>query len=419
MAGVTDMVSKMSQEEFDEYFREYIKTQNYSQSKDTWKELPTWEVGLKISIAVVILLVSLVGNGLVLAALQRKKSLRSVTNLFIINLVIADLLVTLSVTWIQLVDELSNGWLLGPVLCKYNPMLGEVAFISSVLTMTAISMERFFGIVTPFMFCSYKREKMILTAVAIWLTAVAVATPLSVYTEQETRDWVDFREVWCVSRWQSVAPNSEVAASIRKAYFTVRFCILYALPMLIMTAAYSAIMVKLRAKASEITELNHNLQKQKLNSRRRVIFMLIVLLTAFTICWLPVQVFTLLYEHRLHKVYYINGEWELFHKLSFGVKFLANANSACNPVIFICFSQKIRKEQPHIEQLHIEQPHIEQPHIEQPHIKQPHIEQPLIEQPHLEQAHIEQPHIEQPHIEQPHIEQPHIEQPHIKHQRLH
>ena len=43
--------------------------------------------------------------------------------------------------------------------------------------MTAISLERFFGIVTPFMFCSYKREKMILMLITIWITAIAAAAP--------------------------------------------------------------------------------------------------------------------------------------------------------------------------------------------------------------------------------------------------
>lgn len=52
-----------------------------------------------------------------------------------------------------------------------------VAFVVSVLAMTAISLERFFGIVTPFMFCSYKREKMSVLVALIWIIAIAAAVP--------------------------------------------------------------------------------------------------------------------------------------------------------------------------------------------------------------------------------------------------
>ena len=117
--SVSANFSNMSKEELEAFYA----SMPYPKDKNPWRDLPSWELGLKIGVASIITLISLTCNTLVLIVLFKKKSLRNVTNMFIINLAIADLLVTLSTAWIHVVDELSVPWLLGAVLCKYNPMI--------------------------------------------------------------------------------------------------------------------------------------------------------------------------------------------------------------------------------------------------------------------------------------------------------
>lgn len=59
-------------------------------------------------------------------------------------------------------------------MSSYLPVL---AFTASVLTMTAMSLERFHGVVTPFIFINHKKRKVLVAVGMIWVISLAVAMP--------------------------------------------------------------------------------------------------------------------------------------------------------------------------------------------------------------------------------------------------
>ncbi len=81
---------------------------------------PPWEIGIKAVFYAVIIGFSLVGNSLIIMIVYRHKRMRTTTNFYIVNLAIADLLVTVSCTWVHLVDDVTEGWVLGEFFCKFN-----------------------------------------------------------------------------------------------------------------------------------------------------------------------------------------------------------------------------------------------------------------------------------------------------------
>jgi len=110
-----------------------ISLLDYPLATNTWRAAPTWEIALKISFYIPIILVSFIGNGLITIVLLRKKSLQSITNTFILNLTMSDVLVTCTSTWVHMVDDLSSQWVLGPVFCKLNVfMQGKSSVVLSV-----------------------------------------------------------------------------------------------------------------------------------------------------------------------------------------------------------------------------------------------------------------------------------------------
>jgi len=68
----------------------------------------------------VVILLSLIGNVAVLFVVARNKRMHTPTNYFIVNLAISDIMVTSSCTWVHLVDNLTEGWVLGAFFCKLN-----------------------------------------------------------------------------------------------------------------------------------------------------------------------------------------------------------------------------------------------------------------------------------------------------------
>lgn len=79
-----------------------------------------YEVALKVATYCAIIVLSLIGNTLVVYVVWRNHRMRTTTNYFIVNLAISDILVTVCCTWVHLVDDLTEGWVLGAFFCKFN-----------------------------------------------------------------------------------------------------------------------------------------------------------------------------------------------------------------------------------------------------------------------------------------------------------
>lgn len=84
------------------------------------KEVPLWEIIVKSLIYGIITIFSLIGNILIIVIVMKNKNMKTVTNYYIVNLAVADLMVTLTCTWVTLVDDLTEGWILGAFFCKLN-----------------------------------------------------------------------------------------------------------------------------------------------------------------------------------------------------------------------------------------------------------------------------------------------------------
>ncbi|KAH3892524.1 hypothetical protein DPMN_016642 [Dreissena polymorpha] len=82
--------------------------------------VPIWEMAIKITFYIILMMCSLLGNILIIIVVVRSKRMQTTTNYFIVNLAISDLLVTACCSWVRLVDELTEGWVLGNIFCKLN-----------------------------------------------------------------------------------------------------------------------------------------------------------------------------------------------------------------------------------------------------------------------------------------------------------
>jgi len=89
----------------------------------SFKDYPKWETGLKIAVVASMELFAIVGNLLIIVIVARAKKMRSVTNYYIVNMAASDLLVACFPVWMHLVDDVTEGWVVGGFLCKFNPFI--------------------------------------------------------------------------------------------------------------------------------------------------------------------------------------------------------------------------------------------------------------------------------------------------------
>ena len=94
---------------------------------------------------IIIMVFSLIGNYMVIYTVWKKKHMRTITNYYILNLSIADFLITMFVMPLKLLEYAAPcSWNIfnRQALCPFLTYISPVFVFTSVLTLVAISLER-------------------------------------------------------------------------------------------------------------------------------------------------------------------------------------------------------------------------------------------------------------------------------------
>lgn len=142
--------------------------------------VPVGEAAVKITVYTLLILISLIGNTLIVLVVLKNKRMQTTTNYFLVNLAVSDLVVSLSCSWVNLVEDLTEGWVLGAFFCPFNSFAQVTSLVSSILSLTLVACDRFFGIVFA-MKAHIIERKAKPVIIAVWVISVAVASPLLVY----------------------------------------------------------------------------------------------------------------------------------------------------------------------------------------------------------------------------------------------
>ena len=104
----------------------------------------TLEVVVLLSLLFILIgMVGLLGNSLVIMVILLDRKMRqSVTNILIMNLAVADLLIMLFGIPEIVQFMINRGWLLGGSLCRFNRFVLVVSLYVSILSLVSVCIER-------------------------------------------------------------------------------------------------------------------------------------------------------------------------------------------------------------------------------------------------------------------------------------
>ena len=286
----------------------------------------------------VIFFVALFGNSVGLYVVLKKFSSTSVTNLFIGNMAVADLLLTTTIMPFSVAflyrRSLWIGGTLGSITCKTLFYVVPVFISASVFTMMLISFDRFYAIFHPLKGKLFRKPKVLSST--IWVLSFGLMTPyVLLFQTIETQAGV----YYCVQRWPWAPPNDtdwSETYRVLKSFHICVFVIVYALPLSTTIIIYSLICRKLwlRKIPGNVTDTNLAAEKRL---KRKVTRLLVITCVVFAVCWFPVYV--------NHYFRFVRPDQS--HKLPFKVQllfyWLAHANSALNPCLYILLNKRYRK----------------------------------------------------------------------------
>ncbi|XP_069748112.1 P2Y purinoceptor 8-like [Narcine bancroftii] len=275
------------------------------------------------TIYLVIFCISTPLNALSLWLLCCRMSPKTPTMMFSINLAISDLLYSLTLPF-QIVYHWNwNNWLVGDLLCRLVTVLFYGNMHCSILTIMLISVERYLGIVHPLRSSQWRTIKAaVILCLIIWFFVLMVHLPL-MYTELTCKVTV----LNITTCFDIIRHDMFPALIYFYVYYSIQICLFFLFPFIVMVVCYSKIIrTLLKTPAVEMRE-----------SRKQIVYLTIIMLLVFVICYLPTQIIMIVHFVRSSQkrpIYVI-------YKLSLTLNSL---NGCFDPLLYYFASKEFRRK---------------------------------------------------------------------------
>nr|QWV42727.1 long wavelength sensitive opsin [Trox sp. CRS 2021] len=132
---------------------------------------PLWHALLGFAIGV-LGFISVVGNGMVLYIFGGTKSLRTPSNLLVMNLAFSDFLMMACMAPPMVINCYYETWVLGPFFCELYAMFGSLYGCASIWTMTMIALDRYTVIVKGLSAQPLTAKGAMLRILLVWIFSI-------------------------------------------------------------------------------------------------------------------------------------------------------------------------------------------------------------------------------------------------------
>ncbi|XP_030753901.1 5-hydroxytryptamine receptor-like [Sitophilus oryzae] len=139
---------------------------------------PLADVILMSALSVVLglmILVTVIGNVFVIAAILLERNLQNVANYLIVSLAVADLMVACLVMPLGAVYVISNNWIMGPELCDMWTSIDVLCCTASILHLVAIALDRYWAVTNVDYIHTRNGNRIGLMILIIWIIALVVS----------------------------------------------------------------------------------------------------------------------------------------------------------------------------------------------------------------------------------------------------
>ncbi|XP_075210480.1 short neuropeptide F receptor [Lycorma delicatula] len=281
-----------------------------------------------------ICLLGLFGNVLVCYVVGRNRAMHTVTNCFITNLALSDILLCVLAVPFTPLYTFANTWMFGRALCHLVAYAQGTSVYISTLTLTSIAIDRFVVIIHPFK-PRMKLSTCLSIILLIWIFSMCATLPYGIYMHHGPMKGHEDRVFICDENWPS--------ESLRQVYGLLTAIMQFVLPFFIIAFCYVRVSLKLndraRSKPGSKNTRKEEADRERKRRTNRYIKMLIAMVTIFGVSWLPLTVINL-----INDVYIPTGNWRYYTLCFFMVHSLAMSSTCYNPFLYAWLNDNFRKE---------------------------------------------------------------------------
>ncbi|KAG8174766.1 hypothetical protein JTE90_024232 [Oedothorax gibbosus] len=312
---------------------------------------------------IVISVAAIGGNVIVCYIVFAYQRMRSVTNFFIVNLAVGDILMaSLCIPFGFVSNLLLQYWPFGAVMCVVVSYAQAVSVFVSAYTLVAISVDRYIAILYPLRPRMTKLQAKLIIGL-IWIVALLTPMPTAIMSKlEQPQDWIDLNltdRFTCTEAWES---------NTQRYHYSMALMILqYFFPLAVLIFTYTRIAIEVWGKRAPGEAQDARDQRMAASKRKLLSFfslhlslifsdpllsvtllshplsylqmvkMMIVCVFVFTLCWLPFNSLIVIGDqypelYNLPNIIYL---W-------FACHWLAMSHAAYNPVIYFWMNEKYR-----------------------------------------------------------------------------
>ncbi|XP_048848401.1 somatostatin receptor type 5-like [Brienomyrus brachyistius] len=269
-------------------------------------------------IYIVVCIIGLGGNTLVIHIVLHYSKSESVTNIYILNLAIADELFMLGLPFLAIQNALQT-WPFGSFMCRLVLTVDGINQFTSIFCLTVMSIDRYLAVVHPIRSSKWRRPQVAkVVNGTVWAVSFIVVLPVVIYAEVHKNGncnifWPEPTDIW------------------NAAFIIYTSTVEFFLPLLVICLCYLLIVIKIRSSGKKV----HATSTKRRKSERKVTWMVVIVVAVFVFCWLPF--------YALNIINLIVPPPQNLQGLYSFVVVLSYANSCANPIVYGFLSDNFKQ----------------------------------------------------------------------------
>ncbi|KFO33263.1 C-C chemokine receptor type 9 [Fukomys damarensis] len=270
-----------------------------------------------------VFVVGTVGNSLVVLVYWYCARVKTMTDTFLLNLAVADLLflATLPFWAIAAADQ----WKFHTFMCKAVNGLFRMNFYSCALLLVCISVDRYIAIAQAMKAQIWRRKRLVYSKTvccAVWALAAALCIPEILYSQVKRESGA--------AACTMVYPRDD-SARVKFAVLTLKVILGFFLPFLVMAFCYAIII--------------HTLKRAKRSSKHKALKVTTAVLTAFVLSQAPYSCVLLLRTADAYAAFISSCAVSINVDICLQVtQTLAFLHSCLNPVLYVFVGERFRRD---------------------------------------------------------------------------
>ncbi|KAH9512933.1 hypothetical protein Btru_037099 [Bulinus truncatus] len=277
-----------------------------------------------ITLMAVIIALGSFGNILVTIAIVQNKKLRTVSNYFVANLSICDLMFVSIVLPVNMYTYLTDGWQFQPEICKFIGFLGYTLTGTTIMTITLIAWNRYKLVVDVSKYKQlFRKNNMIIMLACTWIVPIVCLQPAV------SGAWGHFGYIQMMSSCNLGLDNSSQTFKI------FLLIVRAAIPCGLIIYYYTAIYITTRASHQRLRSLSTTTTyAMRLNNQRRemrLTRMMIAIFLVFLLSYFPCTISSVIdWSRMLSKTFHMFCQTSVF------------LGSAINPLLYGFMNEQFR-----------------------------------------------------------------------------